>query len=215
MAGLPADPSRLAERSHLGAGMGSHQPVTWRAEWKVEKFAAGAQDVRSGVYGTTAGDRAGTPVKPYEVIEKVGNLLVYGGADVLWLGLRDGLSASTGLANTRFNNANASIKVGDTNTAAAATQTDLAAPNTTTDRTFAGMEATYPTHTTGTATSTSSKITFRSVYSTAIGNFAWEEWGIFNRVTANTGRMLNRKAESLGTKTAAATWTFTVQLSLA
>ena len=214
MAGLPADPSRLTERSFVGSGLGAHQPVTWRCNWTVEKFYAGAEDVRAGVYGSSAGDKAGQPVQPYEVIEKEGNLLTYGGADVLWLGLRDGLSASTGLANTRFNNANACIRVGDTNTAAAATQTDLAAANTTTDRTFAGMESTYPTHTTGTAASTSSKITFRSVFSTAIGNFAWEEWGVTNKVAATGGRLLNRKAESLGSKTAAATWTFTVQLSL-
>lgn len=211
---MAADPARLSERSFVGAGMGAHQPVTWKCEWQVEKYSAGAADVRNGIYGSSAGSRAGQPVKPFEVIQREGNLLTYGGADAIWLGLRDGLSATTGLANTRFNNANACIKVGDTNTAAAATQTDLAAPNTTTDRAFAGMESSYPTHTTGTGSSTSSKMVFRSVFSTAVGNFAWEEWGIFNRVTANTGRMLNRKAESLGTKTAAATWTFTVTLSL-
>jgi hypothetical protein len=73
------------------------------------------------------------------------------------------------------------------------------------------MEATYPTHTDGT-TSGSATITFRSVFGTGDANFAWQEWGVFNASTG--GRMLNRKVESLGTKSSAATWTFTVTITL-
>jgi len=38
---------------------------------------------------------------------------------------------------------------------------------------------------------------------------------VFNSATGGTGRMLNRKVESLGTKTSAASWAFTVTLTLA
>jgi hypothetical protein len=38
---------------------------------------------------------------------------------------------------------------------------------------------------------------------------------VFNSATAATGRMLNRKVESLGTKTSAQTWQFTVTITLA
>jgi hypothetical protein len=43
-------------------------------------------------------------------------------------------------------------------------------------------------------------------------NFAWQEWAVFN--ASSTGRMLNRKVESLGTKTSSAAWTLTVTITL-
>jgi uncharacterized protein YigE (DUF2233 family) len=45
-------------------------------------------------------------------------------------------------------------------------------------------------------------------------NFAWLENGIFNSGTDGTGTMLTRKVENLGTKTSAATATFTKTLTL-
>lgn len=212
----PVEHSIATEQSAVGVTMSPHQPVAWKAQWRVDKYAAHEDDVRAGVFVRSTNDslgRLGAKVEPYETIEREGNLLTYGGADVLWLGLRTGLSATTGLANTLFNNANATIKVGNSNTAAAATQTELQAAGA--NRAFSSMEATFPTHTTGTGASTSSKILFKSVFGTAAANFAWEEWGIFNRRITTGGRMLNRKVESLGTKTSAATWTFTCTISLA
>jgi hypothetical protein len=76
------------------------------------------------------------------------------------------------------------------------------------------MDATYPQHTDGT-TSGAASIVFKSTFGTSDANYAWAEWGVFNSPTAATGRMLNRKVESLGTKSAAATWVITVTLSLA
>lgn len=198
----------------------AHDPIQWRCHTRLEKFDAGIADVYAGRYlsSTNSSDRRGAPVKPAEVVEHDGNLLVYGGADVLWLGLRDGLSASTGLANTRFNNANAGIAVGDSTAAAANTQTDIQATTASSNRYTKGMDATYPTHTTGTGASTASKILFKATFSSSQANFAWNEWAIKNRVgqtSALAGRMLNRKVQALGTKTSAATWAFTVTLSLA
>lgn len=159
--------------------------LLWRAAWAVEKRLGDDQSVA-----------------PYEVIEREGNLLMYGGASALW-------DLLIGAGNvTAFNNANAYIGVGDSSTAAAATQTDLQAV---TNKVRVGMEASYPSHTDGTS-SGSASISFRSVFGTGSGNFAWEEWAVFNASTA--GRMLNRKVESLGTKTSAASWTFTVTLTL-
>jgi hypothetical protein len=46
-----------------------------------------------------------------------------------------------------------------------------------------------------------------------VANVAWQEWGLFNNTTSG-GTMLNRKVESLGTKTEAQTWQFTCTITL-
>lgn len=104
---------------------------------------------------------------------------------------------------TRFNNANAHLGVGDSSAAFAASQTDLQAA---TNKHREPMDATYPQRATNV-------LTFRATFETADANHAWNEWGIFNAVSA--GEMLNRVVESLGTKTSAATWEFTVTLTIA
>ena len=76
------------------------------------------------------------------------------------------------------------------------------------------MDSTYPQHTDGTTAASAGTITFRSTYGTAEANMAWQEWGVANG-TATASRLLNHKVENLGTKTSAATWTFTVSLSIA
>jgi hypothetical protein len=110
-----------------------------------------------------------------------------------------GLTTGTG---TAFNNANSYIGVGDSTTAFAATQTDLVAA---TNKLRKAMDATYPQV-------AANVITFRSTFATTDANYAWQEWGVFN--AASAGTMLNRKVESLGTKTSAQTWQFTVTITL-
>src|SRR3954467_8322772 len=98
------------------------EAMHWIADWKLEKFNAGVKDVYAGTYQSAtnaAHGRLGNPVQPVEVNNIRGNLLLYGGADVLWLGLKAGLSATTNVANTYFNNANAGIRV-STNSATVA-----------------------------------------------------------------------------------------------
>lgn len=103
---------------------------------------------------------------------------------------------------TLFNNANAYIGVGDSSTAFAASQTDLQAA---TNKLRKAMEATYPTIATNV-------VTFRSLFGTSDANFAWQEWAVFN--ASSSGTMLNRVVESLGTKTSAQSWQFTVDLTV-
>ena len=117
--------------------------------------------------------------------------------------MRDLLAnAAVGTAYTAFNNANAYIGVGDSTTAFAAAQTDLQAA---TNKLRVAMDATYPQQATNV-------LTFRSTFSTAQANYAWQEWGVFNASSAGT--MFNRKVESLGTKTSAQSWQITVTLTL-
>jgi hypothetical protein len=104
-------------------------------------------------------------------------------------------------AATPFSNANAHIGVGDSTTAFSAAHTDLQAA---TNKMRKAMDATYPS-------GGSNVITFRSTFATGDANWAWQEWGVFNASSAGT--MLNRKVESLGTKTSTQTWQFTVTLT--
>lgn len=139
----------------------------------------------------------------FEVVHGTSNLLTYGGASVLW----ERVIGNTGV--TSYANANAYLGVGDSTTAAAATQTDLVAS---TNKIYTAMDATYPLHTDGTSSGNAS-IQFRCTVGTGAGNYAWQEWGVFN--ASSSGRMLQRKVESLGTKTSASTWQLLVTLTLA
>lgn len=134
--------------------------------------------------------------EPYEVIEGEGNCLLNSGIDEIWDLVTDAVSG----ADHIFDNTHVQIGVGDSNTAAEATQTDLQAV---TNKTYKAMEAGYPT-------STSQKATFKSSFGSSEANYAWEEWVVKQSTSAIC---LNRKVESLGTKSTG-TWTLEVEISL-
>jgi hypothetical protein len=102
---------------------------------------------------------------------------------------------------TIFNNANSHLGVGDSIAVFAATQTDLQGAN----KLRKAMEAAYPSRAVNV-------LSFRSLFATTEANFAWNEWGVFN--AASGGEMLNRKVETLGTKTSAQSWQLTVELTV-
>lgn len=115
---------------------------------------------------------------------------------------RDFMVQSTiAAAATPFNNANARIGVGDSATAFSVSQTDLVAAS---NKLRKAMDATYPQ-------GSANVITFRATFATGDANWAWNEWATFNAAAAGT--MLNRKVESLGTKTGTQTWQFTTTLT--
>ena len=95
------------------------------------------------------------------------------------------------------------IGVGDSSTTFAATQTDLQAS---TNKLRKAMDSGYPTRSSGT-------LTFRASFNTGEGNFAWNEWAIFDAPTSGT--MYGRKAEPLGTKTSSQTWQLTATVTVA
>jgi hypothetical protein len=132
--------------------------------------------------------------KPYEVINGEGNCLLNSGIDEIW-------DIICGDSSNHFNNAGAQIGVGDSATAAAATQTDLQAA---TNKTYKGMDTGYPT-------SATQKATFKASFGASDANYAWNEWVVKQ---STSGKCLNRKMESLGTKTGG-TWTLQVDITLA
>jgi hypothetical protein len=131
--------------------------------------------------------------KPYEVIAGEGNLLLNSGIDEMW-------DLIAGDSANHFNNASAQVGVGDSSTAANASQTDLQAG---TNKTYKGMESGYPT-------STSQKVTFKASFGDSEANYAWNEWVVKQ---STSSKCLNRKVESLGTK-ASGTWTLEVNITL-
>lgn len=147
---------------------------------------------------------------PYAVDEYEHNMLLHGGVSNLWQYLLGNGTTTAGQVLTYFNGTNTAIGVGDSTTAAAATQTDLQA---TTNRLRKGQNAGYPEHTAG-VTSTAKTIRFRSTFDTGEANFAWQEAGVFNSATQGTGRMLNRKVVDMGTKTSASSFQITFDIAI-
>lgn len=169
----------------------------WKINWKLEKWLDAA----------TPADTVG--VAPDEVVEHDGNLLMYGGVSCLWEVLIGNGTGTAGQTLTYFNNANAAIGVGDSSTAAAATQTDLQAAS---NKLRIAMNSSYPTHTDG-VTSPAATITFQSSFGSGQANYAWNEVAIFNSSSAGIGRMLNRLVQSFGTKSGG-TWSMTVTVTI-
>ena len=132
---------------------------------------------------------------PYEVVEQVGNCLLNEGINNMW-------TLICGGAATAYNNANARLGVGDSDTAAEAAQTDLQASS---NKVYGAMDIGYPIF------GTSQKATFKASFDAVTANFAWNEWSVDNGSDAALN--INRKVESLGTKTSG-TWTLTVEISL-
>lgn len=207
------DITSVTEASAVAVSAEQHDEVRWHCHTKLEKFDLSAVDqadldLLSGEDQVELARALG--ISP-ETVEIEGNLLMYGGASNLWQCLIGNGTATAGQALTFFNNAQAAIGVGDSTTAAAATHTNLQAA---TNKLRKAMDSTYPQHTDAT-TSGAASIVFRSTFATGDANYAWQEWAVFNSTTDATGRMLQRKVESLGTKTSAASWQFTVTLTLA
>jgi hypothetical protein len=139
---------------------------------------------------------------PYDRVSGSGNLFTYGGVSLIWELVKD-------VAVDAFDNTNSYLGVGDSNTAAAATQTDLQAA---TNKVRAAMTATFPTHTDGTTLATHAQIVYKSTFAAGTGTFTWNEFGLFN--ASSGGRMLNRKVITGGAKGAGDSWTLAVTLSI-
>ena len=119
-------------------------------------------------------------------------------------GIAEFLSLLTGGAATAFSNASARLGVGDSTTAAVATQTALQAA---TNKLYKAMEAGYPTV-------TGQSVNFRSVFGSAEANFAWEEFSVMNGADETTAKNLNRKVSAQGTKASGQTWQLDLTITL-
>ena len=143
-------------------------------------------------------------------VEENGNILVYGGASVMWEAFIGNGTTSTASAKHYYNNKSA-LGIGNSSAAAVNTQKALQGAS----KIFKIMSAGFPTHTTGSTIAAAAQVQFKSTFTTAQANFTWWEWGVFSiATTAAVQRMLNRKVANLLTKTSAATASLTVTLTL-
>lgn len=157
---------------NIGANCGIIEYAKWKPHWKIEKYHG---DVVS-------------PENLFETDEFDGNILLNEGITAL-------LTLLIGGGGTAFNAANAYIGVGDSVTAAAASQTGLQAS---TNKAYVVMDGTYPQVLNQT-------VTFRATFGSAVGNFAWQEFSIANG-NSDAATNLSRKVESHSTKVAGDTF---------
>lgn len=134
---------------------------------------------------------------PFEICEFEGNLLLNEGINEL-------LTLACGTGATKFDATNAYLGVGDSNSAAAATQTGLQAA---TNKLYKAMDSSYPTY------GSSQKITFKATFGSSDANFAWEEFSVANG-NSDTAKNLNRKVSSQGTKSSGQIWELTLEITL-
>lgn len=150
---------------------------------KVEKYAEGV-DPKTG--------------KPYQTLV-CENLFLTTGINEIW-------ELVTGESANHFSNSLATIGVGDDSTSPAAAQTDLLAS---TNKTYVGMEATYPT------TPTSGQVQFKASFGSGSANYAWNEMVVRNSTSVICINRSTNSGAGWGTKTVGSTWDATVTLSIA
>lgn len=122
------------------------------------------------------------------------NLLLNNGITVLCQ-LLGGITANA------YSNANARIGVGDSSTAAAATQTGLQAA---TNKTYVAMDTGFPSVSAQT-------ITFQATFSGSVANYSWVEFCVDNGASGTT---LNRKVDTnQGTKMVNQVWVIQLQFT--
>ena len=137
---------------------------------------------------------AGLPAD--DVVSVKDNLLLNEGIGLL-------LDLLIGAGGTPYNAGNSFIGVGDSTNSAAATQDALEASS---NKSFKGMESSFPSV-------SGQTVTWKAVWASGDGNFAWNEWTISNS-NSDSGTNLNRKVAALGTKAAGSSWTLTVTITV-
>jgi hypothetical protein len=171
----------------------TNEAASWHCEFTLEKRAGNIDECE------TPEERLQflEAIAPYEVINGKDNCLLNTGINKIW-DLVDGTASG---ASHIYDNTHAQIGVGDSSTAANATQTDLQAAS---NKTYKGMESGFPT-------STAQKITLKSSFGSSDAVYTWNEWVSKQSTSAVC---LNRKVESMGTKSSGSTWTLEISITL-
>ena len=153
------------------------------------------KDAKRGMSNAALQEKYGEYFKSDEVIGE--NLLLNSGINsIIW-------PAVAGGSYRALNNANARLGVGDSTTAAAATQTALQAA---TNKAYQAMDATYPTY------GSSQQIVFRATFAGGAANYHWQEYVCDDG--NSTPIALNRLVSDQGTKTSGQSWQLTLTITL-
>jgi hypothetical protein len=173
--------------------------VRMRTRWSIDKFRDPDNTIAKLLQGGASLD---------EVIKQFPDRFIAHEAFDGNVGLNEGLQelirliAATDGSPVKWDNTNAFIGVGDSSaTPTDPTLTGLQGSN----KAYKLMDATYPQRTTQTCE-------WRATYGSAEGNFAWEEFTVSN-TDSDSGKNLNRKCISKGTKASGETWTAVLQIT--
>lgn len=207
------------EAGRANVAVMDREHVRWHAAARVDKYTADQANECARALGLDR-EPNGPELLAFfgpsdDFVEIDGNLLTR-------LGLaRIGnlLIGATGAASQALNATHCRIGVGNSSTAAATTDTDLAASAGSGNRQFKLVDSVAQ----GTGAS-SGVTTIIATFATGQANFAWAEWCIdggtadgttVTSETASTPGMINRKVASVGTKTSSGVWVFTVTVTIA
>ena len=172
--------------------------VSWKTHWRIDKFRDPQNEVAKFLQaGASMADVAKLfPGALVGVEEWDSNIALNEGLGEL-IDLICGLGTPT-----KWDNANARIGVGDSNTAEAATHTGLQAA---TNKTYKAMDTSYPTR-------AGQMAEWRATFASGDANYSWQEYTVVNAAT-DAGKNLNRKIADKGTKASGESWTLSVQLT--
>lgn len=184
------DPAVQTDQIDQAIAVGSHERAQWRMHWRVDKYE-----------GEVTPEMIASGVQPVETLEFADNLLLNAGIQRM-------LDLLIGAGGQAFNAANSRIGVGNSSTAAAATQTDLQAAAGSSNRQFKLVSN---------VSRSAQTITWTASFSTSQANFDWLEFGIDPGTADGTtvvAPLLNRKVIAAGTKPSSQTWVATATLTI-
>lgn len=206
---MNAEGGGAAESCRAAALLAAVDRLGYRTVWTCEKWSEEACEFVRRVLGlpkwinVSSDALRGLIGAPEELLTVDGNLLLNAGITRL-------LNLGCGLGGTAFDAADAYIGVGDSVTAASASQTDLQASS---NKLYRPMVASFPQVSAQTAS-------WQASFGSSDANYAWNEWGVSAGASGASGDgfttpgvLLNRKVSSLGTKVTG-TWTLTGSLGL-
>jgi len=174
------------------------ESVSWKTHWTIHKFKDPKDQIaaltRQGISLDKVMQLFPSALRQVEQVE--GNVALNTGLQAVI-----NLFAGTG-SSTAFSNANSSIGVGDSSTAAAAAQTNLLAA---TNKAYAVMDSGYPSRSNQT-------VTYQATFGSGVANFSWQEF-VVNNATNGSGVSLNRKVADKGTKASGETWVVQVSIT--
>jgi len=172
--------------------------MSWKANWRIDKFKDPTDKIakllQSGLSLAEAKRLFAAAFLGTDIIEN--NLALNEGLGEL-IDLICGLGTPT-----KWDNTNARLGVGDSNTAADPAQTGLQAL---VNKTYKAVDATWPQRTNQT-------VEWRATFASAEANHAWQEMTVVNAAD-DTGKNLNRKVADKGTKVVGESWTLSLQIT--
>lgn len=176
----------------------TNDKISWIAKWRIDKFQDPTGDIAREL-------QRGMPTEA--ALNRFGSAFVCSEEINANLALNEGIAELIDLicglgTPTKWDNSNARLGVGDSNTAADAAQTGLQAA---TNKTFKAMDATWPQRTNQT-------VEWRATFGSAEANYNWQEYTVVN-ANSDTGKNLNRKVADKGTKVSGETWTLSLQVT--